>query len=225
MSFVPKTEESKPLPMTALFDVVFLLIIFFIVSTTLSGGRKDLLGIKEIDTPRESGDTPSNFVVQLFKQNQVVRCFIIGDTDNQRIEVLNRFANSGEINVNSKNSLISAFKNEDISLVNLDDLENILIKKIRRYMNSTEDKRDVSIALRTEYNIEYVEVINAIDILTSQNIKNIADINYVLLIGSIERTIDNEGNPSGLLDKIDFRPPQPPPEEVDYFTTPSKKRI
>ncbi len=79
--------------------------------------------------------------------------------------------------------------------------------------------------MRTEYNIEYVEVINAIDILTSQNIKNIADINYVLLIGSIERTIDNEGNPSGLLDKIDFRPPQPPPEEVDYFTTPSKKRI
>ena len=69
MAFNSRFIKSKKLPMTALFDVVFLLIIFFIVSTTLTGGGEDILGKNEIDTPRETGDTSSHILIQLFNMN------------------------------------------------------------------------------------------------------------------------------------------------------------
>ena len=219
MAFIPKLEEGKKLSLTALFDVVFLLIIFFIVTTTPTGGGEDILGKKDIDTPREAGDTSSHILVQLFQQNDAVHCLVIGKQDDLKIKVLKR----SSLDVHSKSSLISAFRYRKISFASLADLDRVVRGKINEYNDSqNDDKPNVAIALRTEYNIKYVDVIKTIDILTSKGIGEIANIKYVLLMGSIERINDQR---AGLLGMIEFGDQPDPPREVSYIPTPGEKRF
>ena len=224
MAFNSRFVKSKKLPMTALFDVVFLLIIFFIVSTTLTGGGEDILGKNEVDTPKEEGNTSSNILIQLFNMNNSWRCFVIGQQDNTEITVLQRNARNREIDVKKKISIIKAFREKKISLIESSNiLKEVLINKINEFEfdEPLKGKPEISIALRTEYDVKYVDVLKIINVLSNQDVKELAIINYVLLIGSLNQINNNKG----LLDMIKYEEDRPPsPKEVPSINTPKNKR-
>jgi len=195
-------EESRKMPMTALFDVVFLLILFFILTSSIVAGGKESLGVKRLETPRAYGKTLCSMIVQIYEFQNRTYCTVFNDREIGLLEAL------GPDSYRSKTSFID-FAGPYLNPVPVSDVGPVLRAKLNNSTAGMSGKSKCEVVIRAEYDISYADVITVVDQLFSEAILKVATIEYVLLVGPL---VDEAGEKG--LGKIARRgdPPPPPPQ-------------
>lgn len=168
-----------------MLDIVFLLLVFFIVNTMISQAPKTVSAIVEIPIPdmEEKRPTAANLMIQLFKYGNTTKFIIIDSYDNEAVESLrNNDLRKSLIIEGKREELIRLYNQKNLKYEDVGNLIRVLGEQTKRN-SRLKDNPKAKVVVRIEPDVKYEYMVKTIKACNDLGILEIGCIEGKLLYG------------------------------------------